>query len=174
MADMTREEAIEIITRNKDGLKKAEEAGLLTIEPCLYEAFEVAIEALEQEPCDDAISRQAVLDGIEELKKSPWATDKRGNGFEYLITEALDIVADLCVEQEPPVTPQEPKTGHWIVHPKGIYAHLICDKCLSCAPYDCKTNYCPNCGAKMDSEDWVNLADDLIPIMDGEERKNME
>lgn len=46
-------------------------------------------------------------------------------------------------------TEQEPKTGHWIVHPKGIYAHLVCDKCLSCAPYDCETNYCPNCGAKM-------------------------
>lgn len=50
MADITNKEAIEIITRNKDGLKKAEEAGLLIIEPCLYEAFEVAIKALEQEP----------------------------------------------------------------------------------------------------------------------------
>jgi hypothetical protein len=48
---------------------------------------------------------------------------------------------------------QEPKEGHWIVHPKGVYAHLVCDKCLSNAPYDCKTNYCPNCGAKMESED---------------------
>ena len=57
------------------------------------------------EPCEDAISREAVLKGIEQLKKSPWATDKRGNGFEYLITEALDVVADLCVKQEPPVTP---------------------------------------------------------------------
>lgn len=44
---------------------------------------------------------------------------------------------------------QEPKEGHWIVHPKGVYAHLVCDKCLSNAPYDCRTNYCPNCGAKM-------------------------
>lgn len=48
---------------------------------------------------------------------------------------------------------QEPKTGHWIAHPKGVYAHLVCDKCLSNAPYDCKTNYCPNCGARMESED---------------------
>lgn len=56
---------------------------------------------------DDLISRQAVLDGIEELKKSPWATDKRGNGFEYLITEALDVVADLCVKQAPSVYPQK-------------------------------------------------------------------
>ena len=58
----------------------------------------------------DCISRQAVLDGIEELKKSPWATDKRGNGFEYLIAEALDVVADLCVKQALSVNPQEPKT----------------------------------------------------------------
>lgn len=54
------------------------------------------------------IDADAVLDGIEELKKSPWATDKRGNGFEYLITEALDVVADLCVKQAPSVNPQEP------------------------------------------------------------------
>ena len=68
---------------------------------------------LEQKSCEDAISRQAVLDGIEELKQSPWATDKRGNGFEYLITEALDTVAFLCIKQEPSVRPQE-QTGHWI------------------------------------------------------------
>lgn len=45
--------------------------------------------------------------------------------------------------------PLEEKTGHWIEHPKDIYAHLVCNKCLSNAPYDCQTNYCPNCGAKM-------------------------
>ena len=45
---------------------------------------------------------------------------------------------------------QQPKTGKWIVHPKGIYAHLVCNKCLSNAPYDCRTNFCPNCGAKME------------------------
>jgi len=55
----------------------------------------------------DCIDRQAVLDGIEELKKSPWATDKRGSGFEYLIKEALEVVADLCVKQLPSVTPKQ-------------------------------------------------------------------
>ena len=44
------------------------------------------------------------------------------------------------------------RTGHWIIHPKGgIFTHLICDKCLSSAPCDCRTNYCPNCGAKMEA-----------------------
>ncbi len=47
---------------------------------------------------------------------------------------------------------QKEKTGKWIVHPKGIYAHLVCNKCLSNAPYDCQTKYCPNCGARMVSE----------------------
>lgn len=59
------------------------------------------------EPCEDCISRQTILDGIEELKKSPWATDKR-NGYEYLIAEALDVVSDLCIKQAPSVNPQEP------------------------------------------------------------------
>lgn len=45
---------------------------------------------------------------------------------------------------------QNEKTGKWIAHPKDIYyAHLICDKCLTSAPYNYPTNYCPNCGAKM-------------------------
>ena len=114
-------------------------------------------------PCDDAISRLAVLDGIEELKQSPWATDKRGNGFEYLITEALDMVADLCVKQEPPVRPQE-KTGKWeeIVKEHKCYAR---DDTYTTTEYHCSecgeepfvnedgfyelSNYCPNCGAKM-------------------------
>ena len=59
---------------------------------------------------DDLISRQAVLDGIEELKKSPWATDTRGTGFEYLITESLDTVRDLVVKQMPSVE----NKGEWI------------------------------------------------------------
>ena len=80
------------------------------------------------EPCNDAISRQAVLDGIEEIKQSPWATDKR-NGFEYLITEALDIVADLCVKQEPPVRPQEPKYCDRNICIKNEYNGISCDEC---------------------------------------------
>ena len=126
------------------------------------------------EPCDDAISRQAVLDGIEKLKQSPWATDKRGNGFEYLITEALDIVADLCVKQEPSVRPKsetvtefadrcrecgakygkllEQKTGHWIKENPFMLSE--CSECGNKAfgynGFDeTRTDYCPSCGAYM-------------------------
>lgn len=85
---------------------------------------------------DDAISRQAVLD----ILKDKWDL--------YLYADDAIQASIDKIRAIPPVTPH-PKTGHWIIHPKGIYAHLVCDKCLSNAPYDCRTNYCPNCGAKM-------------------------
>lgn len=63
--------------------------------------------------------------------------------------ETVEVVIKLPKEALSSVTPKE-KTGHWIVHPKGVYAHLVCDKCLSNSPYDCQTNYCHNCGARME------------------------
>lgn len=95
----------------------------------------------------DLISRQAALDGIEELKKSPWATDKRGNGFEYLITEALEVVAELCVKQASSVNPQ--KIGHWIKRSSiGVYECSVC-KTTTCIDDIGHYNFCPNCGSDM-------------------------
>jgi hypothetical protein len=76
----------------------------------------VKIEALEKEPCDDLISKQAALNAMyalcdtgETLKENPW----RDNPHIDAITDALDTLR--------PVTPKE-KTGHrrltnseWIV-----------------------------------------------------------
>ena len=86
--------------------------------------------------CGDAISRAIVQEEISKsiaLKENPYQMYKR-------------------IQVVPSVTSQQ-RTGRWILHPNGIYAHLVCDKCLSCAPYDCKTNYCPDCGAKMEVEE---------------------
>lgn len=58
--------------------------------------------------------------------------------------EALDMAIKALEQKE--------KIGHWIVHPKDIFANLVCDKCLSNAPYNYPTNYCPNCGARMEVE----------------------
>lgn len=130
--------------------------------------FEEAIEKLDREwgieelePCDDAISRAEVHDLL-----ATWLSD-------YLTEEtreALETI-DGKIEDMQPVTPEgetitdfadrcrecgakygkllKSKTGSWIVHPKGGCAHLVCSKCLSDAPFDCKTNFCPNCGSRM-------------------------
>ena len=55
------------------------------------------------------------------------------------VSDAVDIIRNL-----PSVTPQEPKTGHWI---NGNY-HIRCSECGEDYPYRLR-NYCPNCGAKM-------------------------
>ena len=91
---------------------------------------------------DRLISEQAVLNAIckscsveSKPNKCQYKKGLNGGCLEYETVKAIPSA--------------EPKTAHWIVHPKGIYAHLICDNCLSNAPYDCRTNYCPNCGFRM-------------------------
>ena len=118
---MTREEAKNIISQ----MIKDEE-GFLSDNT--VEAHKMAIKALEQEPCEDAISRQAVLD----LVNADWKYE----GLEEPINSL------------PPVNPQKPKTGHWI--PSHIPESIL-DECSECG-FSCGAftfNYCPNCGAKM-------------------------
>lgn len=92
---MTREEAIRII---KIVLIVAEEFEItvqgeeFTEEKC-KEAVDMAVEALQHEPCEDCISRQAVAEVL--LK---YAHSAEGKAFaEFLISQINDL---------PPVTPQ--------------------------------------------------------------------
>ena len=113
-------------------------------EPIL-EAYKMAIKALEQEPCEDAISRQYLID---------------------IATEdgAYDYVSAQEIANAPSVNPQ-PKTGYWIDDNENEIdaqygRHLYkCSKCNEYADmfvggtedwWDIeKPNYCPNCGCRM-------------------------
>ena len=88
---MTREEAIK------------EFVGYQTydIQPSV-EATKMAIKALEQEPCEDCISRQAVLD----ILKDKWNMFSDANDA---MQESIDTI-----ETIPSVSPQEPEAGQWI------------------------------------------------------------
>jgi hypothetical protein len=96
----------------------------------------------------DAVSRAEVL----KLMQDNWHTH---NG-DWAMQESMDDIRAL-----PPVTPQEPKTGHWInKHHLFESCSAECSSChkrsdgymhdngfsLECKYYD----FCPNCGAKMD------------------------
>ena len=91
----------------------------------------------EQEPCDDAISRQAVLDKIENSQSS----FKNGFACGFFIEKIIDL---------PPVNPKEPKTGHWKPYLKeGLrYQCSVCDSRFA-TPW----GYCPSCGAKMEESE---------------------
>lgn len=109
-----------------------------------YEFVEMAVKMMEKEPCEDAISRQAVLEITAE-------------------TGALETQAR--VKALPPVT-QEPKTGHWVEENINEWSRKVfCSECGCPPPFEYvsngdvysasgygvinKTKHCPNCGAKM-------------------------
>ena len=73
--------------------------------------------------------------------------------------DGLDL-ADLRehMDAQPTIEAEPVKHGRWIyddeAYPGGNpYGHYVCDQCGEYVPH--KTNYCPNCGAKMDEVDDV-------------------
>lgn len=109
----------------------------------LSEALDMAIQALNQEPCDDCISRQAVLEYIEGNEADLWHKSEN----ELVCQDIKELL---------PVIPTR-KTGRWI---KGnsygdqynYYQSYVCS-CCKCECGDVHGwKYCPNCGAKMESE----------------------
>lgn len=84
---MTREEAIRCL----DVYSSTNGSGLCT-DKQHYEAKQMAIKALEQEPCDDCISRQAVLDCLTVTKLKQ---------FDFVLRAREEI------KKLPPVNPQK-------------------------------------------------------------------
>ena len=137
---MTREEAIQVLHHIVQ-VADASDCGIKEIDGIDEKAIDMAIKALEQEPCEDAISRQAVRHILNHEVKMPIKVWKK----------VFELVDDL-----PSVTPQ-PKTGHW-----EQYGNFWEDKfkCSECGKEQPKilcgeriighwSDYCPNCGAKM-------------------------
>ena len=112
------------------------------------EAMKLAIKALEQEPmdvmyypqvegitptvvepCEDCVSRDAVLEALydHEYKK--------------------DIRKD--IEALPSVQPKQ-RTGRWIKHSDNVGNWWECDQCGT--DWGGAVNYCPNCGCAMKGE----------------------
>ena len=108
-------------------------------------SLDMAIKALEHPeknvvavvPCGDCISREQAL---KELKESAeyHANDSRE---EALLRRDRDIIRAL-----PSVTPQEPKTGHWMK--SNIGGAKVCSVCNAHMGLS-SFKFCPNCGAKM-------------------------
>lgn len=120
-------------------------------------ALKMGIESLRKEPCADAISKASVFEILGNLMSIPYDFDRRIT--EKDVSESMDEIRDL-----PSVTPTR-KKGKWIRKPirnaKGgcVSAEMICTCCGKDNNCDKKLNYCPNCGAEMESEPLLNYAD---------------
>lgn len=84
----------------------------------------------KQEPCDDAVSRQAILDKLNE-----WEWQEL-----YLPIHFKENIID----ELPSVRPQE-QTGHWIRSKDG---YMRCDQCGSRGSA-IKARFCHHCGCRM-------------------------
>lgn len=142
---MTREkeEAIELIesARKTMYLPKSKEY----ISDLGY-ALEWAIKALEQEPCKDCVSREAL---INELKLGYFNKDLQEGKNDPCVIDAMIDWAIRTVKRQPSVTPQ-PTVGEWIDTGSG-------QECSECGEiqygYDNFRCFCANCGAKMEVEE---------------------
>lgn len=144
---MTREEAIRHVENIKPYVGRN-----------IKDALDVAIKALEQEHCEDAVSRQAVLEHI-----SCWID----NG-EYRFTNAEHYLAKR-MQNILPVVPQ-PKIGRWVLAQRDKYIDINCSECGNTRIKDyaygysidelnldeandflskARINYCEHCGTKM-------------------------
>lgn len=160
---MTKKEAIKILM---DG----------ELNPCVAEdreACDMAIKALEKEPCEDCISRQAVIDALRDAENHAFNTYYKGLVKAHKIIVGLPSVIPHYTEAEIQKMQEmeqaeiqkayelgkaeQPKIGRWIEDAKTYYEELkkrglVVDEYTPYFTDDNETQFfkhCPNCGAKM-------------------------
>ena len=127
----------------------------------IIENLEAISKMLEQEPCEDAISRDEFLKTIDTWDKFGCDADTKLVPYQdhYIPYIHYDDVVK-CIKGMPSVTPQ-PKTGHWIENYAKdgcgeLYSHWICSECGRSVGFNYADiedvlsgyPYC-HCGAKM-------------------------
>lgn len=122
----------------------------------MREFYNVVIAALEEEPCDDAISRRAAIDEIRFGQSYVTKISSTG-ALEHLFdkeNKALEEAVER-IEELPSVTPKQ-KTAQWKWLRNDV---VMCDKCgyvQTLVDFDEDKrgkNYCPSCGRKMEDEE---------------------
>lgn len=127
---MTRAEILKCLTDRPCEVCRFHESGKCERWDCVFEE--------KPDDCDDAISRISVLDTLDNTDEF-MDEERTVENYKALLKE--------CYEVLPSVTPKQ-KMGHWIDYQKNRWIYAQCSECGTV--HDTKTNYCPNCGAKME------------------------
>ena len=135
---MTKAEAIAMLKRIQEP-----EAWEPQINQAAFEALGMEIKALEQQPCEDTISRQVA---IEKISETIWDT--------AVANDVKTILKELPSAQ--PSAHQERMMGRWVPVTNGRGGYE-CDQCHNYAPSyqdgaEWLSDFCPNCGADMRGE----------------------
>lgn len=138
---MTKEELIDFIKSTKGHWIFKTESGKEVSE-------EQIIKVLEQQPCEDCISRAKALEMLGDEPENWTDTEKE-------IQEVNDYRwFKSILEELPSVTPQQ-QMGKWLAK---SFHEVYCDNCgfdfdIMTNKFIDKMKYCPNCGAKMEVEE---------------------
>ena len=105
----------------------------------------------KQEPCEDCISKKAVLDKINEICFS-----REQEAVDFRVAQGSNGQRDLIIDfiENLPSVQSKPKTGYWNTYEitqGGINEEWIeCSECMWSNALVIPRNYCPNCGCKME------------------------
>ena len=156
----------------------------------IYEEHKLILELLEQEPTtkieESNFSQEQYKADLQSAYDCGYAQAKNDLGVDTVSRKDVhDMLENLPVTVEnkwfnwlqkacvrlaelPSVTPQEPKTGHWITKNgkeqgydigglKTWYIQIMCSECgfikAAIEGHTGQYHHCPNCGCRMESED---------------------
>ena len=94
-----------------------------------------------------------MIKGIVQEPSVTWVTGADGAKIAFKdvpvwkVTKICEILGDVVEAEEE----QEPRAGHWIYQKGYIPFKWKCNQCS--AEFKTDFNYCPNCGARMESEE---------------------
>lgn len=128
------------------------------------DALKMAIKALEQEPCEDAISRKAMLD-YQQYLHGKMPNEENHKLWEF-IKELPPVTPVACiaeikfskedmqklVDEKMKDIVIERKVGKWTEVDTNMYTCSNCSHCFTIVPKDNQIQqfkYCPNCGSFM-------------------------
>ena len=158
---MTREELIEMLNILLNNAKVGC-ADITALHHVSFDSFKFVIEqtikALSQEPCEDAISRDAAIniaslhcltidESVKALEQLPPVNPQPSEHF-------IDGVHAIGY-REGYKDAQKQKSGEWIITPMSNIAYCSeCDYLFKDVPASMVEHFkhCPNCGTKMESE----------------------
>jgi hypothetical protein len=118
---------------------------------CPYDRQDEIIKALEQDPCEDAIRREEMLQKVDrrigKTVRTRESIEKDNEGKTY-IDGLFDAYSRIkCDIAKIPSVQPEQKTGQWVDNHNGTYT------CDSCGCKHSRSKFCPNCGAEMEVEE---------------------
>ena len=115
--------------------------------------YESGMEDLEQQPCDDAISREAVIEATHhcgDLQEVRGVVQQLPSVNPQPSEHFIDGVHAMGY-REGYKDAQKQKSGKWL-YKEITDDYRVTGQCSECKERRIIDNYCPNCGAKMESE----------------------